>query len=325
MELRHLRHFIAVAERLSFSKAAQALHITQPALSRQIKELEDELGCQLFVRKPTEITLTPEGLRLLERAVLLLRDAEDLKRELQTRGKAQRHRIRLAHFGTFIELYLVPFTQRVHTRHPQWNFDLLERDPADALPLLQRGEIDAAVLGRPAAEKLRGLSTKVIWSETPVIVVASNHKLAKRRRLTLGELAGEKLIVWDERQFPGFGAPFIAACRQAGFEPDVAQTVDSVAAVFSHAARDGMVGYVGQLASRLPTPGIAFKPLATGELDMPTLLVWRPESAGSEIVAELAELMAQAPSAGPAQLSGRDSMKTALPRVAAKSSALSGA
>lgn len=297
MELRHLRHFIAVADKLSFSRAAQALHLTQPALSRQIRELEEELGCALFERRPNGVALTAEGRLLQSRAVPLLRDADDLTRTLQARGRNRTHTIRLAHFGTFIELHLVPFTHRLHQRHPAWRFELFELDPAEALPQLHQGKIDAAVMGRPTAARMQGLDAAVIWTEAPLLVLAADHRLAKRRRIKLADLAGERFAVWDEERFPGFGAPFIAACRAAGFEPDVRQTVTSVAESITAAARDGLIGYVGRLAGRLPAPGVVFKPVADG-LDMPTLLLWRTDSPGAPVLRELAAKLEKcAPSA----------------------------
>lgn len=297
MELRHLRHFIAVAERLSFSKAAQALHLTQPALSRQIRDLEEELGCTLFVRRPTEIKLTPDGEHLLAQAGPLLRTADDLVRSMQARGKGRTRSIRLAHFGTFLELYLVPFLQKVHRRHPGWVIELSEHDPAEALRALRRGEVDAATTGRADPALLAGCEARVIWTEQPLIVVPADHALAKKRRLRLRDLARQRLVVWDEAQFPGFGEPFLAACRAAGFTPEIARTVDSVAAVFTTVAREGAVGYVGRLATQVPTPGVACVPLAAHELDMPTLLAWRQDSPGATVLAELAGLLTAQPAA----------------------------
>lgn len=283
---------MAVADRLSFSKAAESLHLTQPALSRQIRDLEGELGCRLFVRNPTGIRLTPDGEFLRQRASALLREADDLAREMQVRGKSETRRVRIAHFGTFLEIYLVPFVHRLHQRFPGWQVDLVELDPANALRQVTRGEIDAAATGRPAAERLSGLKSRVIWTEQPLIVVPANHGLAKRRRIRLRDLVGASVLIWDEDQFPGFGEPFMAACRAAGREPIVAGTVESVASVFTRVARDGVVGYVGRLASQIPAPGVAFVPLVPGELEMPTLLVWRPDSPAAAVVNQLAAMLA---------------------------------
>lgn len=297
MELRHLRHFIAIADRLSFSKAAQALHITQPALSRQIRELEEELGCALFQRLPTKIMLTAEGKHLLTQAVPLLRQADDIVRTMQARSPAQVRRIRLAHFGTFLELYLVPFLHRLHQRHPGWVCDLVEREPAAALRDLIRGDVDAAATGRAAPEFFVGLESRIFWNEPPLIVLPAQHPLAKRRRVKLRDLAGEKLLLWDEQEYPGFGNPFLAGCRAAGFEPVVARTVNSVADTFTAAARGEGIGYVGRLAAQLPAPGLVLVPLAGGEVDMPTLLAWRPESPGAALIEELADMLAAQPPA----------------------------
>jgi DNA-binding transcriptional LysR family regulator len=292
VELRHLRSFLAVAERLHFSQAAVALHITQPALSRQIRDLEDELGCRLFERRPTGIRLTADGEALRVRAERLVQEADALAREIQSRGRGRPSVARLAHFGTFLALYLAPFLQRLHRLHPRWQIELVELLPAEALQRLGRGEIDAAATGRPEASRLHGLESRVIWRQSPLIALPIDHALAKRRKLQLRDLAGERLLVWDEEQFPDFGAPFLAACRTAGFEPKSAGTVSDVANAFSAVARDGVVSYVGRLAGQVPAPGIALVPLAEGELDMPTVLVWRGDSPAADALAALAELLA---------------------------------
>jgi DNA-binding transcriptional LysR family regulator len=298
VELRHLRSFLAVADRLNFSQAALALHITQPALSRQIRDLEAELGCRLFERRPQGVTLTAEGEALRTRAAPLVEEADRLTRDMQARGRDRSSVAQLAHFGTFLALYLAPFLQRLHRRHPRWQIELVELVPAQALQRLSRGEIDAAATGRPDPSRLRGLESRVIWRQTPLIALPAVHPLAKRRKLHLRDLAAERLLVWDEDQFPGFGAPFLAACRVAGFEPKSVQTTGDLANAFSAVARDGVVTYVGRLAGQVPAPGIALVPLAEGELDMPTVLVWRPDSPAAGVLTELADLLAAQPPAG---------------------------
>jgi DNA-binding transcriptional LysR family regulator len=297
MELRRLRSFLAVADCLNFSRAAIGLHMTQPALSRQIRDLEEELGCTLFERRPTEVRLTADGEFLRERAVRLVQQADALAREMQARGRGHPSTVRLAHFGTFLALYLAPFLHRLHQLHPRWVVDLVELHPAEALRQVARGEIDAATTGRPAPERLAGLESRVIWRQTPLIAVPATHALAKRRKIALRELARERLLVWDEEKYPGFGAPFLAGCRAAGFDPIVADTVTDIASAFTAVARTGAVTYVGRLAGQLPAPGVALVPLADGELDMPTVLVWRGDSPGAAIIGALADLLAAQPPA----------------------------
>ena len=297
MELRHLRSFLAVAEHLSFSKAAAALHLTQPALSRQIRDLEEEVGCRLFDRRPTEIGLTADGEFLREHAGKLVRAADDLGRTMQVRGRGATVPVRVAHFGTFLALYLAPFLQRVQRPAARCHVELVELDPAVALQRLARGELDAAVSGRPDPRLLSGLESRVIWNRGPLVALPAAHALAKRRQIRLRDLAGERLLAWDEGRFPGFGEPFLAGCRAAGFVPQVSRTVTDIAEVISAVPREGVVGYVGRLVGQLPAPGVALIPLAEGEVDMPTLLIWRPDSPGASLLRELAALVAAQPPA----------------------------
>lgn len=292
-----MRSFLAVADRLNVSQAALALHITQPALSRQIRDLEHELGCRLFERRPQGVTLTADGEALRARAERLVQEADRLSRDMQSRGRGRPAVAQLAHFGTFLALYLAPFLQRLHRKHPRWQIKLVELVPSEALQRLSRGEIDAAATGRPDPSRLRGLESRVIWRQSPLIALPAAHPLAKRRKLHLRDLAAERLLVWDEEQFPGFGAPFLAACRGAGFEPKSVQSTGDLADAFAAVARDGVVTYVGRLAGQVPAPGLALVPLAEGELDMPTVLVWRGDAPAASVFTELADLLAVHPPA----------------------------
>lgn len=294
MELRHLRSFLAVANRLNFSKAAAALNMTQPALSRQIRDLEKSLECRLFDRGSTGVRLTADGERLKEKAAALVDSADELRRSFGNGDRKAQQVCRLAHFGTFISLHVAPFVQRLQLSFPSIRIELVELDPVEALAQLAQRRIDAAIVGSPSGVAREGLGVETIWSEQPMIVLACDHPLAKRRKLTLRDLAREPWLIWDEARFPGFGQPFVTACQQAGFLPNVIRTVDSISTVFADVACGDGVGYVGRLACQVRVPGVVFVELAAGQVDMPVALLWRLESRGAPAFARLGSMLADA-------------------------------
>src|SRR6187551_3425413 len=157
MELRHLRYFVAVAEALSFSRAAARLHLTQPALSRQIRDLEEELGCRLLRRGLNARTeLTPEGRRLLEGAGQLLETADRLVAEIRA-GAA---RVRFGHFGVLWLHHFSPALRRFARRHPKVNLDPIELTPRELVAALRHGEVDVALLSRSDAALHREFASR---------------------------------------------------------------------------------------------------------------------------------------------------------------------
>jgi DNA-binding transcriptional LysR family regulator len=293
MELRHLRSFSAIAETLNFSKAAVRLHITQPALSRQMRDLEEELGQNLFDRLNNGVRLTAAGRELLvgARRVLKLSDAMLAKMRGHPAGDCPP--LRIAHFGTLSAQYFSPFLRRLGRRYPQMNLQVEEYLPGETLKALRADSLDAGFTGPPEPERLRGLESRVVWIAPQELLLPAGHRLAKRRRLKISELRDEPWGIWNEKGFPGFGRSFLSACREAGFRPDVVATVEDLASLFIHIADDKFISYAPPFARTLPHAGVTFVPTdPVGAIDVYVLLAWRPDSPHAEAIRWLADTMA---------------------------------
>lgn len=310
MELRHLRYFVAVADHGSFSQAAASLRVSQPALSRQIRDLEEELGVTLFRREPGNLVPTPSGALLLEQVRPILAAVAALPGmvRLGTRGAA---RLRLAHFGTFLALHLTPYVQRLRQRRPGLQVEMMEVMPVEALQQLRAGEVDAVLTGHPGASRLRGLRHSLMFREQPAVLLRADHLLLKKRRVHLAELAGENWALWDERLFPNFGRAVEEACQRAGFKPKVKAVVDDILAVYAGVAAGEYVGYMGSLTAPSRPAGVGVVRLVPGEMVIDTLLVWAPRSPVADDIAllagwlETAAVQASAGKAAPASPAGR--------------------
>lgn len=293
MELRHLRYFVAVAETLNVSRAALRLRVSQPALSRQIRDLEGELGCRLLERGNNGVTLTAEGREFLRGARRVLAAGEDLLERMSRRAAGARPPLRLTHFGTLVAQVMSPYLRRFIKRHPQVRLQIEEEMPTQALKALRARRLDAAMMGEPSASSLRGLESRVVWMARQEVLLPANHVLAKRRRLRLEELRSEQWAMWSERDFPGFGRCFIESCQRAGFRPRVAAEIDSLSSVLIHVAEGDYISHTPPLARHYPHPGVVFMPLdPPSAMDMPSLLVWRSDSPHAAEIRWLADTMA---------------------------------
>lgn len=288
MELRHLRYFVAVAEALHFSRAADRLHVTQPALSRQIRDLEEELGVRLLHRHGTATALTPAGGQFRARAERILADAAAAVAEVRAAGQ----RLRVGHYGTLWADLFAPALRNFARRQPKVRLEAVELTPTELVVALRQGEVDLALLG-PADDRLRReFATRRLVTVPAMIALAGDHPLAKRRRLDLAELARESWIGWDERSFPGRVRLLDAAAARAGFRARVVHVVDSVASMFVQVATSGHIGYVLPMSRQLPHNGVVFVPLRPPGLPIEMHAAWRRKSPDESRLASLAETLA---------------------------------
>lgn len=294
MELRHLRYFVAVAEALNFSRAAERLNLTQPALSRQIRDLELELGCLLLRRGANARTeLTPEGRHFFVGAQQLLAAAEKLIAGVRAEGA----RLRLGHYGVLWLDYFSPVLRRFAQKHPQVTLQPVELTPRELAGALRRGEIDLALIGQADAALSREFHARQVATYASLLALPATHPLAKRRKLRLVELRDANWVSWDEKEFPGRRQKLLDACRKAGFRPRIVLETDSMASLFVHVATGGVVGHVIPMAKRMPHEGVVFT-----DIDPPSALasdmqvVWRKnEPRGALIEALVAAMAASAP------------------------------
>lgn len=290
MELRHLRYFVAVAEALSFTRAAARLRLTQPALSRQVGDLEGELGCRLLIRGLNARTeLTPEGRLFLVGARELLAAAEKLASTAREHGA----RLRFGHFGPLWLGHFAPVLRRFAKQHPAVTLLPVELTPRELAGALRRGDVDLALVGLVDAALRREFHTRQVAAYPVYLVLAATHPLAKRRRLRLAELRDEVWATWDEREFPGRKALFVAACQRVGFTPRIALETDSMASLFMHVATSRIVGHVMEIAKRLPHEGVVFSALDPVDgYDSELQAAWRRNDPREAVITGLVEALA---------------------------------
>ncbi|MEO7702545.1 MAG: LysR family transcriptional regulator [Opitutus sp.] len=293
MELRHLRYFIAVAEALNFSRAAAQLHVTQPALSRQIRDLELELGCRLLLRGANARTeLTPEGRRLLVGAKGVLAAAESLVSELKGRSNV----VRFGHYGALWLDHFSPVLRQFSKRHKGLVLQPVEMTPRELVGALRNGEIDLGLVGLVDEAMRREFQTRQVAAYPTLLALSATHPLAKRRRLRLDELRHNSWATWNPHDFPGRKQLLVDACGRAGFKPRIVFETDSMASLLMRVATSDVVGHVISLSKKMPHQGIVF-----AQVDPPTAFMselhaaWRRNDPRGEMIGKLVEQLASHP------------------------------
>lgn len=196
MELRHLRYFVAVADAGGVSRAAARLNISQPALSRQIRDLETELGVALFDRRAGRLVLTGGGEDLLARGRELLRGAESFRERAHAFRRGDTGVIRVGVAPLTLESLLPPFLSQYRRRYPKIEVRLIEDSPSRLWARLERGELNLAI-SFPGHE---GLGSRLLFPVFALGLMSASHRLARRPTVEVADLCGEPLLL-PSRQY----------------------------------------------------------------------------------------------------------------------------
>src|SRR5579872_5240973 len=223
MELRHLRYFVAVAEELNFTHAAVRLRVAQPALSSQIKDLENEIEAVLFERGRTGVQLTRAGKTFYTRARNILAQAAAAANEARTAAGMITGSLALG-FPSGLHLnYLAPVIESYRKTTPQVSFDFVHGLNTQQLRALREGRLDVAFVTLPAP--LDGCAHRVILRVPFKVVLPTTHPLSKRARFELADLRGEDFVFCTRESRPEFYDEFFRQCANAGFRPRVVKEV----------------------------------------------------------------------------------------------------
>ena len=196
MEIRQLRAFVAIAETGTFTAAAHRVHITQAAISMQIRQLEDELRVKLFVRAPRRVVLTEAGEQLLQRARHILRDHDAAVEEVAELAGTQRGRLRIGSASAGVTTDVLPkLLKEIRKQHAGANLSLISGTSDALVNQLLNGDLDLAFVSLPV--EARGIHTERLSQDQLVAIASPRHKLAKQKTVSAYTLAGEKLILGE--------------------------------------------------------------------------------------------------------------------------------
>ena len=272
-ELRHLVYFREVARTLHFRRAAEALALAQPALSRQIAQLEATLGVRLFARSRRKVVLTPAGRALAERVEPLLRGLAAIPDELRALTGGQTGQVKVGFTGLAMATVLPGILREFHRRFSKIRLELNESPTSAQLVALAAGEIACGFFHPDATTP--GLRTRELLREKNGVLLPADHPLAARAKLRLRDLATVPWVLFPRAHNPGFFDRVLAAFSRAGVTPRIAEEVWPRAnAVGLVRAGLGATFMCPSEASSLPE-GVAFRELQGPTPESRLVVGWR--------------------------------------------------
>ena len=278
-ELRHLVYFREVARALHFRKAAESLAVAQPALSRQIAQLEQALGVTLFVRSRRRVELTAAGRALLERTEPLLRSLAGIATELRAVSGGEVGHVRIAFTGLAMATVLPGILREFHRRYPGIRLELNEMPTSAQLTALQAGEIACGFFHPDATTP--GMKTHQLLREKNGVLLPADHALAARPTLRLRDLADTPFVLFPRTHNPGFYDRVLAAFARAGVTPRIAEEVWPRANGIG-LVRSGLgATFMCPSEARTLPPEVAFRPLEGPAPESRLVLGW-PQSPAPE-------------------------------------------
>jgi DNA-binding transcriptional LysR family regulator len=276
MELRHLRYFVAVAEELHFGRAAERLRIAQPPLSRQIRDLERELGAPLFERGSRGVELTPAGSAFLPEARLTIAQAERAQRTAQRAARGETGRLRVGFVDAAMHSEILPEVLAFFRMHlPSIGLSLLEMDTLQQADALREGRIDLGIVLSPPPDAERWLRVESVYADPLIAVLPRGHRLASRSRLSLGELSEEAFVFLPRAVAPPLYDEIIARCRAARFSPHIVQEAMAWHTIITLVSASVGVAFTPRSLRALRQPGVVFRPVRDLRVDMELSAIWQ--------------------------------------------------
>jgi DNA-binding transcriptional LysR family regulator len=274
MELRHLRYFTAVADALSFTRGAQTLHIAQPSLTRQIKDLEEEIGVRLLDRTRIGVSLTPEGTSFLVDAKRILHLSGEIVESVQRLSRRETAPLNIGYVANLF-YDLLPITLASFQRSfPTVPINLFDMTCGDQFRALNDGKIDCGFVGPQEAIEELGFQFRSIASYETVAALAKNNPLAKKPIIRLKELKPSFFIGMSEASYPGYRRWLQQTCKRAGFSPKVLQDVEIERTLFQAVAAGLGIALLPDQVKKLPHEDVVFRPL-TPRVMTESCIAWK--------------------------------------------------
>lgn len=294
VELRQIQSFVVVAGQQNFSRAAEAIGVAQPALSQQIRRLEEELGVVLLDRSNRPVTLTEAGVAFLARAERILAEATLARDDMREFAGAGRGRLVIGALPSLARVSLPAVLSRFHAAHPGIDLVLREETTEQLERLLGLGQLDLALLhavpGLYTGEAShRGIVRERLFDEELVAIVAAGHRFAERKALAVKDLRGEGFVLRSRGS--GLAHTITTATTAAGFSPVVAAECSSLGTLRSLVSAGVGVSIVARSAAEAPGPPVVVLPLRPSVPSHTAAVAWRSDSRPSAAVEAMLALI----------------------------------
>ncbi|QAU33211.1 LysR substrate-binding domain-containing protein [Janthinobacterium sp. 17J80-10] len=280
MELRHLRYFVAVAEELHFTRAAERLHIGQPPLSQQIQALEQEVGARLLDRSRRWVRLTEAGKLFLQdaRRILALAEAATDTARRAERGEIGELRIGFTPSTLFMPLF--PSVINAYRKQfPNVTLTLKEMVTMRQIDAMDQRQLDIGFIRPPAAEIPRGISLTTLQHDPLTLVAPVNHRLARKATITISDLAEEAFVMFLQDVGTGTYPQILRLCREAGFSPKIAMEAREPSIIIGLVAAGCGISILPESFKCIRIKGVCYRPISGASAVMQLMLASRNDAA----------------------------------------------
>ena len=274
MTLQALQYFLAVARHKNFTKAAEKCFVTQPALSRAIRELEEELGCRLFARTSRSVELTPAGEYCLAEAKRITELCRKLPEKVRRHAAKEEPPLRI---GYVIYDHMMTFMQRLSGydgAELPVRLDAQYYACSEAKRRFREGELDALLLPEPCTAELEDLESLCIQRAGMSVIVPRSNPYFERESLMAAELKGCRFVSWDPEETPLLHEACLQALRNAGFEPEVVDYAKKLGDMAVRVITENAVGFGSTISHRKDSEDIRFIPVLDTPENLGLHFVW---------------------------------------------------
>jgi len=282
MELRHFRYFVAVAEAENVSRAALKLHVSQPGLSRQIRDLEDEIGFSLFERSAKALKLTDAGKTFLTEAKSVLLHADDAVKKARAVSGGMNGEINVGYAPSLTVQILPAALRAFQEKFPGVRVALHDLSTEEMLAQLGEKFLQVALTVRPPAKLLRGLKFEELARYAMCVAVAPKHPLAKLKFISLEQIAREPLIAYSRQDYPEYHAMLEKLFATVGRKPKIVGEHDGVTSIVAAVESGRGLALMPSCVACMVGPRLKLLPLRPALPPIPVGAVWRAES-GNEL------------------------------------------
>ena len=278
MELRHLRYFVAVAEEENVSKAALKLHVSQPGISRQIRDLEDEIGFQLFERSAKSVRLTAAGTVFLDEARAVLKRAEEAVARARAADGAGSGEISIGYAPSLTVQILPQALRKFQEQFPNVRVILHDLSTEEMLTQLGEGKLQVALTVKPPVKQLRGFHFEELARYGMRVAVAPKHPLAKAKSVTLEQVSREPLIGYSRKDYPEYHAMLDKLFAPVGRKPRTVGEHDGVASLIAAVESGRGLALVPECLTCMVGGRLKLIVLEQAPPPIPVGAVWRDEA-----------------------------------------------
>ena len=292
-EVRHLEYFVAAAEEFNFIHAADRLHVSQPPFSKQIHDMEGELGINLFERRRKGVALTPAGKSFLVDARRILEDCDAATRKAQRISRGEIGELAIGFMSALTHDFLGKALEIWRLTAPGIVVDCIEMDSVSQERALLEGRIALGILVPSDRPVLELLHVRFLIKYPVSLALPKSHPYANKPQIPLSLLKEEPFIGLN-RMYPNYGDWLMKSCRRVGFKPRIVKEADGAASALAFVAAGFGVAVVSEPLQKIPAKDVIFRDLAPEDSAwVPVGAAWKPDAVSAPVVSRFVDILAQ--------------------------------